>query len=164
MPIELMKVNLLLDNPNGAIKGYCNIDPLCNGSDGRNKGDITNLDWAFDGGELEHIIINDILSYFPFPELNKILTNWIQKLAINGVITIRGVDFEEVCRGLTLGILNIKDASIMIYGHQQKGWDVRKSSLSILEVIKYLETMVAGLKITKKILDNYSYVVEAQRI
>lgn len=156
-----MNINLLIDNPNGALRNYINIDPFANEKDGRNKGDISNLNWIADNGEVNHLIADSVLEYFGFPKLSDILVNWIRKLAIGGRITIRGTDFEEVCRALTLELITIQEASILIYGEQSNEWNTKKSGMSIIEISEYLKN--AGLTITKQLFENHQYVVEAIR-
>jgi hypothetical protein len=156
-----MKVNLLLGNPKGCVAHFANIDPLADGNDGRNKGDISTLDWLCDTAGLEHLIADDILPYFPFPKINDILKNWISKIALGGKITIKGVDFEEVCRALTLEKITLMEASKLLWGEQKDIWDVKKSGVSILELVGYLED--AGLKVSKKVFEDYIFCVEAIR-
>lgn len=156
-----MKINLVINNENGSLKNYANISPVLD-KNGFNKGNIHNLDWCADDSSVTHLIADDVLSRFAFPEINSILTNWIRKLAIKGIITIRGIDFEEVARALVLEQINVQDAAKLIYGEQTSSIDIRCSSMSILDLISYLEQF--GLLITLKMFDGFHYTVEAQRI
>lgn len=157
-----MKIQLLLDAPNSDLKGFVVIDSFADGKDNRNKGDVTNLDWACDTASVEELVADDILPYFPFPKTDEILRNWISKLAVNGKITLRGVDFEEVCRALILGQISIMEAQKLLWGEQDKQWNIKKSGFSILDIIGYLEQI--GLKVTKKLFENHYFTVEAMRI
>jgi len=158
-----MKVNLLLDNPNGAIKGYLNIDPFAPiDNDPRQNGDITNLDWGIDGNELEEILADDIINYFPFPALNGIVANWVSKLAINGKLILRGIDYEEVCRQITFQQIDKALGLQLLYGVQDKRSHIRQSGLTLLDITEYLENL--NMKIMLKLLDGYNYVIEAVKL
>jgi sporulation protein YlmC with PRC-barrel domain len=156
-----MKANLLIDNKDGMLKGWANIDPCGDNKDGRNVGPLDNLDWAFDKGELEELLVDNILNKFRFPHLHIVLSNWSSKLAIGGKITIRDVDFEEVARLLLLEKITLQQACVLLWGEQSKDSTVKQCGLSTLEMVKLLEKL--GLKITKKIIDGYDFVIEAIR-
>lgn len=155
-----MKINLLINNPKGCIKNYVNIDPFGD-TEGRNKGDVSNLDWVADQGGVSHLVAHDILPYFSFPRIFAILNNWISKLALNGKITISGVDFEEVARDLILEKLTTVEAAKLLWGSQESELEIKKSSLTILEVKDFLTK--AGLRIETAVFDGYNYSIEASR-
>ena len=155
-----MKINLVINNENSALKGYANISPLLD-KKGFNKGNVHNLDWVADPASVTHLIADDVLSRFTFPEIDGILQNWLGKLALNGSITLRGIDFEEVARALILEQISIQEAAKLIYGDQKSPEDIRCSSMSILDVVAYLEQH--GLQITRKVFEGYQYTVEAVR-
>lgn len=155
-----MKINLVINNENAAIKNYTNISPILD-TKGFNKGNVHNLDWVADNASVTHLIADDVLSRFTFPEVNGILQNWLSKIALNGSITIRGIDFEEVARALVLEQVTIQEAAKLIYGDQKGPEDIRCSSMSILDIVAYLEQY--GLQITRKIFEGYQYTVEATR-
>lgn len=155
-----MKINLVINNIDSSLKDYANISPVLD-KNGFNKGDIHNLDWCADDAAVTHLIADDVLSRFAFPEIVGILNNWIRKLCLKGIITVRGIDFEEVARALILEQINVHEAAKLIYGEQKESFDIRCSSLSILDLVGYLEQ--SGLTITRKVFDGFHYTVEAQR-
>ena len=145
-----MRANLLWDNKDGMIKGYANIDPFCDGNDGRNLGHINNLDASFDASELEELIAKDILCYFPFRERSSIIKNWASKLQVGGTLVISGTDNEELYRSVLFGKISLDEAHNLLFGTQDKETRFKKSGISILDVVGILESV--GLTLITKIL------------
>ena len=157
-----MKLNLLLDNPSGTISNFYNIDPFQESNkEGVFRGEVTNLDWIADNGEVETIIARNILEYFPIKVVPIILMNWLKKLKVDGTLIVSGLDFEEVSRALILGTIEPPDASKLLYGSQEKDWEIRKSGLTLHMVIDFLETI--KFKVMKKRLEKFYYTVESKR-
>jgi hypothetical protein len=161
----LVKLNLLLDDSSRILNTHTNISifPLENkyNCDLR-EGEINDLDWIVENGEVNEIIADSILEYFPFNQIGGILQNWIKKLSLTGSLIIVGCDIKQLARLITFEEIDNKIAYTEIYGEQTANWKTKKSCCSMNEMIMALQAM--GLKVVRKEYDNYKYVIEAKRI
>jgi len=161
-----LKLNLLLDNKNGQLSGFTNIDVMTpddkDFEDLRVRGDVTPLSWICDNGECEELIARHILCYFPIASIGAILSGWITKIAKGGLITIEETDVELASYALVTGKIDPKEFQRIIYGGQSKKWDVKKSGLTTHTIIDFLEG--SGFKILKKRLNDLNFVVQAVRL
>ena len=161
-----MKLNLLLDNEKGQLNGYTNIDQFTPSEkppeDTRITGDIYPLDWICDNGECSELIARCILCYFPLAETGIILTNWMNKIKVGGLIVIEEMDVELVSWALVNKQITPKQYQKLVYGEQTKKWDIKKSGLTISAIIDFLEG--SGFKIITKRLNNMKFNVTAKRV
>jgi hypothetical protein len=155
-----MKINLLI-NSNEILNGYINVDPLNNQLE-KIKGDVHNLDWLCEDAECNEIIAKDIISYFPINAVDSIIEHWIKKLRHKGIINIGGVDLTEIARGIISKNIDLVSANILFYGKQTEEWQVRKSGLTARELVLAIKR--CGLRIMKSRVENYYYMVQAQRL
>lgn len=156
-----MKINLLLDNPTGTINGYKNIDPLANGTDERIVGDIHNLDWLADNSECEEIIAKNILEYYA-TELNAtILTAWIKKIRRGGRFVFEQLDLDAVCEAYVRNDITFAKMRELLFGEQNKSWNMKKSALTIQILTNFLEG--SGFTIQLKRFENLSFCIVATR-
>lgn len=157
-----MKLNLLLDNPLGAINGYTNIDPFGNGQDERIVAELVTLDKHVDNAECEELIARNILEYFPNTALSNILHNWLKKIKKGGKFIYEQTDFETVCSEFHLNNINYRQAQELLWGKQDKSWNVKKSGLSLLPMIDFL--IGSGFKVLQKRLEGMNFCVVAERL
>lgn len=156
-----MKVNLLIESKD-FLKGYLNIDPFPQLEQPKvYEGDVSNLDKFIDQGEAEEIRAFHILSYFEANRIDDILLHWINKLALDGTLTIVDIDIREVSRKLYNCEYDISTANDIIYGKQEKQWQYRKSALSLGDIAQLL--INKGLLITEKALQGGTYLIKAKR-
>ncbi len=162
-----MKINLLLNNPNNVLNGYVNIDPFADGSDIRVAGNVTDLtteekEEIVCDGEAKEIIAYGILEYFNLGQIEYILNCWSKKLAVGGKLVVSVVDFEEVARGVVFGNLrNFVQLNHLLHGAQAENWDSKKTTLSLNIIVELLENR--GLRVTKKLNENFCSIVESVR-
>ena len=162
-----MKINLLLNNKN-LLNTHTNIDPFADGSDDRICGNVTDfLDSQGNeiccDGEVEELIAHEIIEYFSPGQVDYILNVWVKKLSLNGTLVISAVDFEEVARGIIFGNLNrAEQLNEMLHGKQEEAWQQKKTVFSLNILVGMLETR--GLKILKKINENFRCIIVAQRV
>lgn len=156
-----MKVNLLLKNPGGIRSGFLNIDPFADGSDARVAADVSNLDHSVDAGELDELVALDVLNYFPGDQVDRLLDNWLSKLAYGGTITVGVVDVREVARALLANSIGLDLANDLLHGEHREPWQSRKCSLTLARLAEVLENK--GYKILAKRTANFVAVVTAQR-
>jgi hypothetical protein len=160
-----MKINLLLNNPAGALSGYINIDAIHECEPDLEKGlfhsDVTPLDKLVDDGEAEQIVATEILEYFPAKDVDGILDGWLKKLKHGGTIIVTDIDALEVNRSLLNRRISMEDVNLLLYGHQQHPWQYRKCCLTITQICDALRNK--GMKIVGKKVADYKFVVEARR-
>lgn len=156
-----MKLNLLIDNPNGMITGYLNIDPYASGSDFRVKSDITSLGQFIDDGECEEIRAIDILSKYEANKIDEIIDEWISKLRKNGILVISDIDLFEVILNIEKGKINLNSTNLILYGNQTEPQTYKKCVLSLHNIAEGLK--LRGLFILEKSFNGLNFVVKAQR-
>lgn len=156
-----MKLNLLIDNPNGMITGYLNIDPYASGSDFRVKSDITSLGQFIDDGECEEIRAIDILSKYEAGKIDEIIDEWIAKLRKNGILVISDIDLFEVINNIQKGKISLNDTNLVLYGNQTEPQSYKKCVLSLHNIAEGLK--MRGLLILEKSFNGLNFVVKAQR-
>ena len=155
-----MKVNLLNDQ-NTLRSDAMNIDPFADPSDpSKTFGGFENLDLHVDDGEVNELFAHDIVDYLQKRDLEPIIDGWVRKLALNGRITIGGVDIHELSKGTINGVIDIAAINELLYeDHRHKQ---RKSVFSISNMVDLLQKR--GLKILHKRLNGFRYVVVAERV
>jgi len=159
-----IKLNLVINSPDKLLNTHTNITvfPVQNKySFDVKEGEIIDLDWIACDGEVDEIIADDILSYFPYNQLTQILSNWIKKLSLTGSLILVGVDLKEVSRLLTFGKITDEEYYYAVYGNQKEKWETKKSGSHLNEMVSVLERY--GLKITCKNFNNYNFIIEAKR-
>ncbi len=153
-----MKLNLLFDNPAGLRNGYINLDPL--GGD-TYRGDIQNLDSVADDGECNDILAINVLDYFNPEASQRLLQHWTKKLSHSGTLTIAIVDIYRLAKAVISRNVNLQEANLILHGKQEKGWQIRRATLSMGHLTDYLHS--CGLKILSKRFDGYNAIVKARR-
>ena len=155
-----MKINLLVDSDK-VMGGYLNIDPCAKDGEAKVKGIIHDLNEYVDDGEAEIIRAIDAIGYFAHVDSAVVADNWIRKLKHGGTIIIGGIDIIEVARAIANRTIDIDQANILLYGNQKHSWDFYKAGFTALQLVEYLESK--GLKITKKRIHDFHFIVEAVR-
>lgn len=158
-----MKVNLLLDNPDGVLGGYVNIDQFTPPDDttGRIGGEVGDLSHTVDAAEAEEIVALEILDFFPAKRTDHVLDNWLSRLAHGGTITVSVVDTREVARGVLNRQLTMETLNGLLYGEQKRPWEFRKAAYTMEQLVEVFRGK--GLKILQKRLVNFRAYVTAQR-
>lgn len=154
-----MKLHLFI---NGMPRtGYLNLSPFGD-NDQVKLGTYRDLDGFVENNECLEILADTILDYVPFNELSDLFKSLLQKLRKNGKIIIGGTDLSEVCRAYHLGIIDTNDTNKLLHGEQTGAWAFKHAQLTLIDCVQGLQQL--GLKINKKRLDGFHFVVEAQRI
>jgi hypothetical protein len=144
------------------IPGFININPLANLTDtSQMQGDVSNLDWIADNGEVEELIVQHVLDYFPMQMTDKILSGWLAKLAKGGIITLVGNDLVLLAKEFAARRISIEDYCMGLYGHQQQSWAFKKSGLTLTQVVEVLKSL--GYKVIEAKIENVQYTIRAQR-
>jgi hypothetical protein len=156
-----MKVNLLLDNPGDIRSGYRNIDPFANDIDIRVSGTLDNLSDHVEANEAEEIVANDILDTFPLSDADRVLDNWLSRLAHGGKLTISVVDLRSVSREVLANSISIQDANELLYGRQNAPHFQKKSVFTLQQLATTLEGK--GYKLLRRQVENNRVVVTVER-
>lgn len=158
-----MKINLIIDSGE-VLGGYLNIDPFAQDKNDpldRQIGDISNLDWAVDAGELEELRAINILEYWPGRDAEGILSGWVSKLAHGGRIIIGFTDIICIAKDVVSRKLDIHQTNDIVYGLQRQTWDNKKSCFTVNQVKTFLESL--NLKIITIRLIKHDAIVIAER-
>ena len=154
-----MKINLTA-NIEKILDNYLNLLPIVKMETPNTKQcDPLNLDPYVDNGEAEEILVQDILSCFPYGMSPFVIDKWLSKLSIGGKIIIIEEDINILLNEYTCGRLNNEQVNERLFGKLE---GLTKSScVSMFNIADFLQNK--GLKILKKKIDNTIVVVEAQR-
>lgn len=110
-----------------------------------------------DDNELDELRAVGILSLFSDKKSEKIVQHWISKLKHGGKLILGDIETIEVARAFADYRITIDDVNTMLHGENNQV----VSSFTINQVANFLESQ--GLKIIKKRVADYCFVVEAER-
>jgi hypothetical protein len=155
-----MKINLLFGNLNGVRSGVTNVDPFCSSPlENYIKGNVFDLDWLADHNECQEIIALDILPWVAAVETDKVLNNYLKKLAHGGRLTLSVPDFGEISRGFLAGKLSLEDVNYLLYGYANG--HIKGAVFTINQLAEVLKNK--GMKILLKKVENYFAVLIVER-
>jgi hypothetical protein len=156
-----MKLNLLIASPLN-LPDFINVNPLANPQDtSQVQGDVSNLDWLCDSGEVDELVVQHILDYFPMSATDSMLSGWLAKLSKNGIITLLGQDLTLLAKEFVARRISIEDYCAALYGFQQQPWQFKKSGLTLTQITEVLKSR--GYKILEAKIENVQYTIRAQR-
>ncbi len=121
---RLLRLNLLVNDPEGVLPGYLNVDPL--GQPGRDDivlGAHHDLSHSVDANEAAEVRAIDVLHYASQAEVRPIVQHWSSRLAHGGRLVIGGVDLREVCDQAAQGMLPADLTGALLLGRQRAPWD-----------------------------------------
>lgn len=157
-----MKVNLIYGEGD-VLTGYLNLHPFAmQDTDEVKIADVKNIDRFVCDAEANEIIATDVIDYLVSHEVPKIIQHWVRKLRHGGKIVIGGIDMNEVTRGFVNGDLDLETTNKLLHGQQTQPHLVRRVNLSLIGIANFLNED-CGLKVMKKRMAGYSYLVEATR-
>lgn len=151
---------LLTINQELARSGYTNICPV--GGDGNIIDGYINIDQYCENGELEELVVTEALEFLSMNQVNMALTNWYQKIAYGGSITIEGTDLRRVCNAFILQQITPEQANQLIFGSQNNVFEFKKTGISLNEIAQTMAQF--GFKIVKKRIEGFRFVVTGERI
>ena len=120
------------------------------------------LDAAVDDSEATEIVLSEALDYIPLSDLADFLDHVIKKLRHGGSITIIGTDAFTVAKNFAQYKLPIEEFNILMHGGASKPHHIKTATLTMHGVVNFLRTEF-GLKVLRQSLEDYTYVIEAQR-
>jgi hypothetical protein len=150
----MVKVNLLVGNPGGVRSGYINIDV-------KKAEDVADISEHVDAAEASEVVALDIIDRFPASDGDKVLDNWLSRLARGGVLTMSFVDVREVARGILSGKLSPEDIQELLHGRPEVPHDERRASYTVAQLAEVLANR--GYTVLKKRVENYRGVVSVRR-
>jgi hypothetical protein len=150
-----MKIHVHI-NDEDALSGYIDI---CLGQVQDRDGE---LDAHVEDAEANEIILNNTLEFIPLPELTGFLTHVVKKLRHGGSLIVTGVDALSVAKDYSQYKMSIEDFNILLHGNQQDANNIKTATLTLHGMCNFLANDF-GLKIIRKGLEDYNYVIEAQR-
>lgn len=151
-----MKINLL-NHGSDIRNGYVNVDHTADlpknltFAEEKRIGSIKNINWLCKDGEADEIIAIDSPMSFEFKEIPSVVTHWVQKLKPGGVLIVGGNDAYEACKAFELGSISLQTLTDILFGENQRSALMQEQ---ITEIFINL-----GLKILKKEIQNYKFVV-----
>ncbi len=146
-----MKLHLHQD-PEDTLNGYTNI--CIKEVDNINKA----LDDLVDDAEVTELVAHNILEFITLPDLTGFLEHMIQKIRHGGTLIITGVDAFMVAKDYVSYKISIEDFNVLIHGIS----DIKSATLNMHGMVNFLHNEF-GLSIVRQNLEEYNYVIEAQR-
>lgn len=114
----------------------------------------------FDAGELDELLVDEVLDYMPITKVEDILSSLTKLLRVGGTIVVTGTDLYEVCKYFTSYRINILEVNKSIFGENPD--KPKRVGFSALAISNFLEHTTA-LKIQKRRINNFTYMIEATR-
>ena len=148
-----MKVLLTIDDQ--SLNGYRKISPI----NGENP---LFLDRWIDDGECYEIIVDGILDYVPFEQLQNYVTGLSKKLAKNGKLIVVGTDALEIAHSYFSGIIDTPQYNKLVYGEKRHSWEFKQGMLQLEELCELFKSL--NLKIINKRLYNFKYSITVERL
>jgi hypothetical protein len=148
-----MKVNLYIETIN-KLDDYHNLDLIS-----------TDLDYELkevDDGEATEIRAIDILEYYPKTEVEKLIGYLLKKVSHKGRLVIGGYDAIDVMKGFVVGKIDMDETTFALYGERKEVPYHKKVCYTVHQIAEFLESK--NMKILKKRVSHFRYVVEAERI
>jgi hypothetical protein len=158
-----MKVNLIYGRGD-VLHTHLNINPFAEDVvEGKIvRADVKNLDKLVDTAEVDQLVALDVIDYLPITDIEKTLANWVSKLAHEGKIIIGGVDLYEVAKAMGQYKMDVSQANLLLHGEQTKPYLIKRISFTAIGLSDFLSG-VFELKILKKRISQFNFIVEAQR-
>lgn len=110
------------------LNGYVNISPIRSQEGDIKIGDVSNVDWIIDNGELEELIAMNVLEYFEHHKVPGIISNWVSKIKVGGKLIVGFCDSFEIARMYVLGMMQPLDYNILVHGKLNPPHYIKKSS------------------------------------
>ena len=121
--------------------------------------ELSQLD-KFDLGELDELILDHVADYFPINKVEEILNRLSKFVKRGGKFIVQGTDLYEICKSYTNYNIDMVEANKVIYGNNPDR--VKRVSFTAVGISSFLEQVVQ-LKIVKKRISNFTYMIEAIR-
>ena len=159
-----MKIALIKDQTE-IINGYLNIinrdlstikslDEYLNSGIELIRGDHLDFtDIVFDG-EVEELIVSSLIEQIPNKDILTYLTKWIKILAIDGTISIGGIDVFETVSAVSFGKLNEQEINSLLYP-KQACYSAKQIELELKEL---------GLEIQSIKIIGFNYLILAKKV
>lgn len=141
-----MKVNLILEESK-TLNGYENINL---GKVGR-----SDISPEVDDASATEILAHHVLQVCPLPQIEVVLTSWFKKLRLGGKLSVAGTEVYSVSREYNYGRIGLSEFNKLMYASHNC------SALNSEDIVDVLEKL--GLKVTKKRLEGFYFVVEGER-
>jgi hypothetical protein len=84
------------------------------------------------------------------------------KLRHGGKFIVIGTDIEKVCLDYFNGLITTQQFNQIIHGGQTHTWDFKSLQLTQSDVSELMISV--GLQIKKKVFDNHTYIITAERV
>jgi hypothetical protein len=120
------------------------------------------LNELVDNAEAIQIILEEALDYVPLTKLADFLETTVRKLRHGGTLIVVGTDALAVAKDFSQYKIPIEEFNVMLHGGEQGPHQVKTATLTMHGVVNFLRNEY-GLKILRQTIDDYTYVVEAQR-
>lgn len=115
---------------------------------------VQNLDSILDGSCRE-IMINDLLDYLSYNNLNSVLDTIVQKLMNGGSLIIQSVDLYQLASSITFEDIDLHTSKIILYQN-------KKAIYTMYDI--ELELTNRGFSILeKKYINIFEYYIRAQK-
>jgi hypothetical protein len=128
---------------------------------GENLSAVTQLENSnVDKGEAEEIVVDNVVDYISVRDVEKLIRDWSERLKKEGRLVITGVDIQEVAKSLAYYQSDVSTANDMLYGDNVAL--PKRVAFSAVSLARFLKDR-CGMRILKKRVNGFSYMVEAER-
>ena len=125
----------------------------------KNVGFVKNLDGIAENGECSEILALDVLSYIHYTNVEQYIQHLCKKVARGGKLILGGLDTIELAKCLLRDDFNVVELNRILFGDGKER--PKENTMTLPMVVNVLQA--SGMKIIKKRINQYAFVVEAHR-
>lgn len=163
---KVSKLNVIFANAE-YLNGYTNIASFYPENPSKEEhiiiGDIKDLSWIVDNGELEELICMNVLEYIEYNNIGPVIANWVSKIKVGGKFILGFCDAFETARLFNIGSINIQDYNVLIHGKQNPPYLLKKSSHRADQLVDFIEKQ-HSYKLMKHTLDGLDVTLTFERV
>ena len=116
-----------------------------------------NLDNVCENAQCTEIFADGVLDLIPVMHLQNVLAHWKTKLRHSGRLIVGGTDIVELAKAIVTKRVNIPTTNILLFGEKQD----KTSIYTLDDIVHILQSL--DLKITRKCLQGFKFLIEARR-
>ena len=114
----------------------------------------------FDNGELDELVIEDVVDYLPSDKAEETVLKLVKLVAKGGKLIVGCSEAYEISKAFTSFNISLMDYNKLVYGSDPNL--PKRLGITAISLADLL-SKVAGMKILKKRVNKFKFIVEAIR-
>lgn len=149
-----MRVNIVMNEDSSILEKYVNISTSFEHEKVIKVESLDKLDDICHDGELEELRAYEVIEYIPDNILEDCIKCWMKKVSIGGYLSITALDVFELSYLITIGQIEIHQASNLLYGG-------KNNCFSCQQIVRYFKEN--NFSIDRIIKENIRFTVRGKR-